>query len=179
MKRILFIWCLVLGMWVGSTYADVGSFQFSGGVVAPYDVSENDASLGWQLSYAIGVTDHAEIGAMLMKSGYLEAKNDITDGEVEITALMIQGRWLFNPAHKTRGFMDLAVGMMDVDADSPSAIANRAGGAVRLGGGVDRELNPNLAVRFGIGYTTGVGRTSEIGIIDASISLVFGGTLLQ
>lgn len=179
MKRVLFIWCLVFGMSVCSAYADVGSLQFSGGVVVPYDVSESDTGVGWQLSYAIGVTDHVEIGAMFMKSGYLEAKNDITEGEVEITTLLIQGRWLFNPADKTRGFMDFGFGGMDVDAETPSAIANRAGGAARIGFGVDRELSPHLAVRLSAGYTTGVGRTSEIDIIDASVSLVFGVRLLQ
>ena len=179
MKRILFIWCLAFGISVCPAYADVGSLQFSGGVVAPYDVSASDSSVGWQASYGIGVTDHVEIGAMLMRTGDFEVKNDITDGEAEVTTLMIMGRWICNPEKKTRGFMDLGFGGMDVDAKDPSAIPNRAGAAARVGLGLDRELSPHLAFRFSTGYTTGIGRTSEIDIIDASISLVFGVRLLQ
>lgn len=174
MKRVFITLCLLAGIWIGSASADVGSLKLSAGVVVPYDVSESDASVGGQLSYGIGVTDHVEIGAMFMKSGDFEAENDFTDGEVEITTLLIQGRWTFNPQSRTRGFADLGGGMMDVEAENPSGIPNRSGGAARLGIGVDREINPHLALRFGVGYTKGIGRTSEIDIIDASLSLVFG-----
>ncbi|WP_300670408.1 hypothetical protein [Desulfoluna sp.] len=179
MKRILFIWCLLFGMSMGSVYGDVGSLQVSGGVVAPYDVSASDSAVGWQVSYAAGVTDHVEIGAVLMKTGEFEVDNDITDGEAEVSALMIQGRWLFSPERKTRGFIDLAGGMMDVDAVTPSVVSSRAGGAARLGLGVDHDLSRNLAIRFSVGYTTGIGRTSEIDLIDAGISLVFGVRLFR
>lgn len=183
MKRVLFIGCLGLvaglGLSLCSAAADVGSLQASAGVVVPYDVSAGDSAVGGHISYAIGVTDHAEIGGMFMKSGYLDAQNDITDGDVELSVLMIQGRWIVNPAHKTRGFVDLGAGMMDVDARGPSAISNRAGGAVRLGIGVDRDIARAFSVRFSTGYTTGVGRTGEIDLLDLSVSLMFGVPLLQ
>ena len=179
MRRTLFIWCIFLGVFWGTASADVGSLEFSGGVVAPYDVSSSDSAVGWQLSYAIGVTDHFEIGAMLMETGDFEAENDITDGEVEISTILIQGRWIFFPEEKTRGFVDLGGGMMDVSPESSSSISSRSGGAIRMGVGVDRELARGLAIRLGLGYTTGVGRTSEIDVIDASVSLVFGVKLLE
>lgn len=179
MKRILFIWCLAVGLSVGQAFGDVGSLQVSGGVVAPYDVSACDTSVGWQLSYAAGVTEHVEIGAMLMRTGFFEAESDITDGEAEISVLVIQGRWLFFPGATTRVFADLAGGMMDVDAKGPSTRPSRAGGAARLGLGVDRDLSPHLGLRFGLGYTTGIGRTSEIDVLDASVSLVFGVRLFK
>jgi len=180
MKRILFfcsiplVYGLVVCLTISPAYGDAGSFQLSGGVLAPYDASVSDTSVGWQISYAAGVTDHVEIGAMFMKTGNFDAENDLTDGEVEISALMIQSRWLFNPESRTRGFVDLAGGMMAVDPKGPSATSSRAGGAARLGIGVDQALTPHLAIRFSTGYTTGIGRTSEIDIFDASVSLVFG-----
>ncbi|VFQ45840.1 outer membrane beta-barrel protein [Desulfoluna butyratoxydans] len=185
MKRILFSrwipWICLLGLCasVCTAYGDVGSIELSGGVLAPYDVSEGDTSVGWQIAYAAGVTDHVEIGAIFMKTGNFEADNDITDGEVEISTLMLQTRWLFNPESKTRGFVDLAGGMMDLDPKGKATTSSRSGGAARLGIGVDQALTPHLALRFSTGYTTGIGRTSEIDILDVSVSLVFGVRLLE
>jgi len=185
MKRILFSlwipWVCLLGLcaFVGTVYGDAGSIELSGGVLAPYDVSSSDTSVGWQIAYAAGVTDHVEIGAMFMRTGNFEADNDITDGEVEISTLMIQTRWLFNPESTTRGFVDLAGGMMDLDPKGKATTSSRSGGAARLGLGVDQALTPHLALRFSTGYTTGIGRTSEIDILDVSVSLVFGVRLFE
>ncbi|MCG8470750.1 MAG: hypothetical protein MI742_02720 [Desulfobacterales bacterium] len=153
--------------------AQPGDITLAAGILAPYDADTGKSAVGWNLSYAVGITDRLELGAMFTRSGNYKAVNPLTSGEVEVSTLIIQARWFMGPMGATQAFIDLGGGMMDLDPKGGVSGENRAGAAARVGVGIDRTLGP-VDLRLGLGYTRGIGRTSEIDMLEAFAAIVFG-----
>lgn len=174
MKRLLALAALLLPLLLAQpSVAGPGDVTFAAGILAPYDADTGKSAFGWHLTYAVGITDRFELGAMYTKSGNYEGVNNLTQGEVEVSTLLIQGRCTLTNIGDGRLFMDLGGGMMDVDPKGPSVTENRPGAAVRIGIGMDHPAGP-FDLRLGIGYTRGIGRTSEIDMLETSLSILFG-----
>ena len=170
MKRLVLLSSAIFFLTLAFAGAAIASGLYvgtGGGMV--YDPANQDpASLTHVTAgYTFRPSLAAELRAMTTNS--FELENDLTHEKASFNAVLFGGRFLFPEEKRSRGFVCLGLGAMEIEADGTSK--TRDGFLARFAFGVDFFPTEALGITFESGFSRGMGQTAEVLLFDVIASV--------
>ena len=174
MNRIFFL-CATLLLLVGqqALAAEGDLYRISVGPSLMYDGMDQEAGAGGHMTLGYRVKPNLEVELYGAKSAMFGVENDLTRGDASVSMLTIGGRYLSTLDHHSVGYISFGLGVLALDADDVSDMADdsRVGGVARFGVGVDFPITSRLGMTCGAGFNRGLGSTDEVVLFDLTASL--------